>query len=583
MLTDTTFGRHKEFDIEGHQTTWTIISRGHVSIALNQKWKQAWQNAGTHVQTDGKQQHCRVMMIQIPCYRRLGVSLVAVYSPSSKATRAEVDEHLADIEHVAGKCRPRHTLIIGGDFNSETGVRDAESGSTMGPHGTGKRNHRGRLLVQMCKDHNWSDAHSWTGQKNKETWRNPRWRTYHLLDHFLVPRGYIRNVKRVLTIHEEVAFRLHLTGWGEYTDHKPVELAIRLAPPAHYKQRQQTHRKLALHKGRGNTDEARQLREQYHDRIQTLMDSEGPPQTWPEYCALTQKAAAQVFGYMEHSHPRPWMQGREPTLREMSRKVNQLQKQVRELEEEAEQGRAPGDMERIKLELRRSKQHKSRKLKKWENDYWHSVAEQAEQAEHRGDSYALYKVMAKLRTRGTAKKHIGERHIAADPFAEADSWRTHFRSIQNGVQPVSHRVWQNITQAETVETSPLTDTPSVHRNPTNHHQDEDGQDSRGRWSRGGNAKVGPPILARTDRPTHTNDVGGGNYGRSQRGRRVARGVDSGTGHTTMEKQRTQVRQRQLARGNAAQYRGKSTRKNCSYPPATLHRNIYGRNATRLQT
>ena len=74
LLSDTKWGRHTEFEIDGHQTTWTIISRGRVSIALNEKWKLAWQRSTTPVRTDGKGAHCRVRMIQTPCFRRLGVA-----------------------------------------------------------------------------------------------------------------------------------------------------------------------------------------------------------------------------------------------------------------------------------------------------------------------------------------------------------------------------------------------------------------------------------------------------------------------------------------------------------------------------
>ena len=94
ILTDTKWGRHATFEIEGHEHTWTVISRGKVSIALKPKWAQAWRDSRTVVHTDGREAHRRVIMIQIQCFRKLGFAIAGIYSPSSKAKATEVEEHL---------------------------------------------------------------------------------------------------------------------------------------------------------------------------------------------------------------------------------------------------------------------------------------------------------------------------------------------------------------------------------------------------------------------------------------------------------------------------------------------------------
>ena len=116
-------------------------------------------------------------MVQIPCFRRLGIALMSVYSHSSKATKAEVQEHMEDISDVANRRRLRYQLIIGGDFNAEVGTANQQSGRTIGPHGVGKRNSRGQTLIDTCEHEGWIFAHSWTPQNNKATWKHPHFKT----------------------------------------------------------------------------------------------------------------------------------------------------------------------------------------------------------------------------------------------------------------------------------------------------------------------------------------------------------------------------------------------------------------------
>ena len=231
ILTDTKWGRHATFEIEGHEHTWTVISRGKVSIALKPKWAQAWRDSRTVVHTDGREAHRRVIMIQIQCFRKLGFAIAGIYSPSSKAKATEVEEHLGDVNKVLSKCRPRFILVAGGDFNAEAESRTADSGNTLGPHGWRTCNHRGQKLLELCVDNDLVDTHSWTPQRNKATWKHPRFKTEHLIDHFFVARVHGRNVQRTLTQHTELIQEYQLHDWTEYTDHKPIELRINLAPP----------------------------------------------------------------------------------------------------------------------------------------------------------------------------------------------------------------------------------------------------------------------------------------------------------------------------------------------------------------
>jgi len=91
---------------------------------------QSWKEGQIPVYTDGLQNECRSMLVQIPCYHKLCLAIIAAYAPSSKANR---QTHLNNLVHLLSSVKPRYTVIIAGDFNSEVGTRDEEFSEVLGP------------------------------------------------------------------------------------------------------------------------------------------------------------------------------------------------------------------------------------------------------------------------------------------------------------------------------------------------------------------------------------------------------------------------------------------------------------------
>ena len=210
---------------------WTVLSRGRVALALNERWTQAWQHSKLPIHTDGKGHQCRMMLVQIPCFQRLGLAFLVTYAPSSNVPQEEHETFLHNLETLLSKVKPRYTLILAGDFNAEVGVRSPDTGTALGPHGPPNRNSRGLQLCQFCNEHGLAVANTWTPQRNKTTWWHPRFGTAHLIDLFITTHVHIGHVHRVLTLHPEVAWTAHIDDWTSYTDHNPVEMTIKLAPP----------------------------------------------------------------------------------------------------------------------------------------------------------------------------------------------------------------------------------------------------------------------------------------------------------------------------------------------------------------
>ena len=203
----------------------------------------------------------------------------------------------------------------------------------MGCANTRKRNQMGQTLVDACNQENWVFTHSWTPQNNKNTWKHPRFKTEHQLDHFITEHRYIRNVNRVLTIHPESIRDPQTGGWEEYTDHKPVEMTVRLAPPAFYKPSQTPARRIAVQRGRGCSDQAVALRNKFHQALEEKLHARPGPVDWQTICEITTTVAADIFGYVERSPPRPWFVGREAEIKQMNTSICALKRSYDHLTE----------------------------------------------------------------------------------------------------------------------------------------------------------------------------------------------------------------------------------------------------------
>ena len=186
-LTDTKLGPSTTLATHNNnKPTWTVLSRGRVALALNERWAQAWQQSTTPIHTDGTGHQCRMMLVQIPCFQRLGLAILVTYAPSSNVPPEEHETYFHNLEMLISKVKSRYTLILAGDFNAEVGIRSPGTGTALGSHGPPHRNNSGLRLCHFCNEHRLAVANTWTPQRNKTTWWHPRFGSSHLIDYFII-------------------------------------------------------------------------------------------------------------------------------------------------------------------------------------------------------------------------------------------------------------------------------------------------------------------------------------------------------------------------------------------------------------
>ena len=205
------------------------------------------------------------------------------------------------------------------------------------------------------------------------------------------------------------------------------------------------------------------LRSQYHHAINQKIQDNAPHQTWDEIATLLTQTAEATFGITQQQSGKPWFVGRQAEIRILNNQVSTAKQHFTDCTHAARSQpnnvAIHNQLQQAKRQLHTIKRMKRRQLTQWERQYWHTVGQQAEAAEARGDTYVLYSLMSKLKVRKANSTKSSLKRITCNPFAEAESWKEHFSNIQNGAIPVADRVWNSVPQNPT--TTWLNETPTI--------------------------------------------------------------------------------------------------------------------------
>jgi endonuclease/exonuclease/phosphatase family metal-dependent hydrolase len=124
-----------------------------------------------------------------------------VYVPTSEHKDDKGEELYGVIEEIFeedGKCNT-NTIILG-DWNSVVG--DELFRNIVGPHGLGRKNHRGKMLINVCDRNGLIVTNTWfrKSKRRLSTWKAPGDRCRHQLDYILVKHRFRNSVKDVQTL-----------------------------------------------------------------------------------------------------------------------------------------------------------------------------------------------------------------------------------------------------------------------------------------------------------------------------------------------------------------------------------------------
>jgi len=124
----------------------------------------------------------------------ISILMLQVYMPTLQHEDNEVEELYDIIEEILEEDE------IVGDWNSVVG--DDSYRNIVGPHGLGRKNHRGKILIIFCERNGLILTDTWFRKPKRRlyTWKAPGDRSRHQLDYVLVKHQFRNSVMYVQTL-----------------------------------------------------------------------------------------------------------------------------------------------------------------------------------------------------------------------------------------------------------------------------------------------------------------------------------------------------------------------------------------------
>ena len=120
------------------------------------------------------------------------LNIFQIYAPTSISPKEDYDTLLESLEKNIHSGNGKDKLIIMGDFNSQIGEREDFENEIMGPYNYGKRNERGRELIQFCRENRLKIVNTFFKHRRGKrwTWISPNQNFKSQIDYMLVPQIY---------------------------------------------------------------------------------------------------------------------------------------------------------------------------------------------------------------------------------------------------------------------------------------------------------------------------------------------------------------------------------------------------------
>lgn len=394
---------------------------------------------------------------------RRGLYIVGIYAPTTDSTLAERQGLHRQVQELLDQAPGSSIQMVAGDFNAEFGrASDGGWSDVLGPFGLPRRSIPGGEWLDWCRTHGFLDAASQYEQRFRGTWWHPRYRTEHVLDHFLLDTRHRWHLVSCKAVHiEDSRPGSGRWFWDPYTDHHPVEIILRQG-------------KLWLPRDTSSPtcsvkpDVAKlwglgipvfEYRQQLQMEITMRLQAAGyiDPQrvaSWGELVQHCQEAAMEVLGPAPQVKVKPWIEGHWEQLQELDRRVSLARKNDREKRSVPQPWSAEYHQEvcRTRRTFNLCRRERSRALQQWETNYWSDLARRALQADQERNLGEVFKLHKMLGAHKSLKQQDGGRQSVVDVVEERAAWREHFRKIQEGTGQVPDRVWEAIPQNQEVAT-----------------------------------------------------------------------------------------------------------------------------------
>ena len=166
----------------------------------------------------------RLMKLRFPLNQSRHITIISAYAPTLTSRDDAKNAFYEGLSMVVRDVPADDKLILLGDFNARVGTDNSNWRGILGPHGVGKMNTNGLMLLSFCAENNLTITNTLFRQANKfkTTWMHPRSKQWHLIDYAICRNRDIHDVRITRAMR----------GAECWTDHRLVRtiLLLHIAP-----------------------------------------------------------------------------------------------------------------------------------------------------------------------------------------------------------------------------------------------------------------------------------------------------------------------------------------------------------------
>lgn len=259
-----------------------------VGLAIKTKLLQKIPNLPTAIDE-------RLMKLRFPLNSSRFVTVISAYAPTLTSSDDAKETFYEQLDRLVKATPPGDKLLLLGDFNARVGSDRDNWKGVLGPHGTGKMNSNGLMLLTLCAENDLTITNTLFRQadKYKTTWMHPRSKQWHLIDYAICRRRDISDFRITRAMR----------GAECWTDHRLVRSTLTLHI-ATKQQKKPKQTRTAFNTGKLKNPS---VREHFAASLDDSLASQGPltgsaTQKWDKFKTLVKETAQSTLGPKKRVH-----------------------------------------------------------------------------------------------------------------------------------------------------------------------------------------------------------------------------------------------------------------------------------------
>ena len=390
--------------------------------------------------------NCRLMTVRLALPQQRCATLISVYAPTLQHSDESKEEFYSELRNVIDSVPRQDKLIILGDFNARVGADWSAWEGVLGKHGVGKCNANGQLLLELCMtyDLNITNTTFQLPHRNRTSWMHPRSKHWHLIDYILVRQKDKADVRVTKS----------MCGADCWTDHRLIisKMKFVLQPP----------KRPQGPKAPKKMDAAKLSTPAIKETLQTrlngvlenhVIDPGNIGSTWQTFSEKVFTASLDAIGTPSRHH-QDWFDDQNADIKLLLERKHQLHRSHQDDPTSTPKRDA----------FRNAKQECQRELRRMQNEWFDSKAEEIEMHSAGNNSKKFYSSLKAVygRQAGAGSPPLLDAsgtNLITDKKKILERWREHFDNVLNRPSSANEEAINRLPQVE-INMS-LADVPSL--------------------------------------------------------------------------------------------------------------------------